>query len=209
MKRPRRVARSPGRPRNVDVDAAILGAAVDLLIERGVEGTTIEQVAKRAGVTRPTVYRRFPDKSQMLVAAIHMAHVGQQTLPDLPQCRDVEQMLALWAQAIAEPRARKLIRRLMTALPHYPDLREAYWNASLKHREAWIEAVLAQARDRGDFPLDADLGIVKQILTGAVATHVTACPDSSTKAEVEAYLVAVLRQTCYERGPATTRSRRR
>ncbi len=56
-----------------------------------------------------------------------------------------------------------LIRRLMTTLPHYPDLREAYWNASLKHRNAWIRAVLGQARDRGDFPPDVDLEIIQQI----------------------------------------------
>jgi AcrR family transcriptional regulator len=195
-------ARSPGRPRDADVDAAILGAAVDLLIERGVEGTTIEEVAKRARVTRPTVYRRFPDKNRMLVAAIHMAHVGQQTMPELPQSPDVEQMLSLWAQALCEPRRRSLIRRLMTTLPYHPDLREAYWNASLKHRDAWIRAVLAQARDRGDFPADADIEIIQQILAGAVATHVTTFPDTSAKAEIEAYLIAVLRQTCYRRSPA-------
>ncbi|MGH6856995.1 MAG: TetR/AcrR family transcriptional regulator [Methylocella sp.] len=198
----RAAARSPGRPRNADVDAAILDAALDLLIEHGVEGTTIEQVAKRAGVTRPTVYRRFPDKNQMLVAAIHMAHVGRQGLPELPQCWDVEQMLSLWAQVLCEPRRRGLMRRLMTSLPDYPDLREAYWIASLKQRNEWIQVVLDQGRDRGDFPSDADLEIIQQILTGAVATHLTTFPDTSTKAEIEAYLVAVLRQTCYRRSSA-------
>jgi len=90
----------------------------------------------------------------------------------------------------------------MTTLPHYPDLREAYWNASLKHRNAWIRAVLGQARDRGDFLPDVDLEIIQQILAGAVATHVTTYPNTSTKAEIEAYLIAVLRQTCYRRRSA-------
>jgi AcrR family transcriptional regulator len=192
-------AHSPGRPRRAEVDAAILDAALDLLIEHGVEATTIEQVAKRAGVTRPTVYRRFPDKNQMLVAAIHMAHVGQQTLPQMPECRDVEHMLSLWAQALCEPRRRRLMRRLMTSLHDHSDLREAYWNASIKHRNEWIRTILGQTRDHGDFPPDVNLEIIQQILTGAVATHLTTYPDTSTAAEIEAYLLAVLRQTCYRR----------
>jgi AcrR family transcriptional regulator len=193
-------AHSPGRPRRAEVDAAILDAALDLLIEHGVEATTIEQVAKRAGVTRPTVYRRFPDKNQMLVAAIHMAHVGQQTLPpQMPECRDVEHMLSLWAQALCEPRRRRLMRRLMSSLDDHPDLREAYWNASIKHRNEWIRTILEQTRDHGDFPPDVNLEIIQQILTGAVAAHLTTYPDTSAAAEIEAYLLAVLRQTCYRR----------
>jgi hypothetical protein len=94
------------------------------------------------------------------------------------------------------------MRRLMTSLPDHPDLHEAYRKASLERRDAWIRAVLDEARDRGDFPQDADLEIVQQILAGAVATHLTTRPDTSTKAEIEAYLIAVLRQTSYRRGKA-------
>ncbi|MGW4474403.1 TetR/AcrR family transcriptional regulator [Nonomuraea sp. NPDC004354] len=62
--------RAPGRPRSQEVDAAILAAALDLLIECGASLTSIEQVAQRAGVTRATVYRRFADKTALLVQAI-------------------------------------------------------------------------------------------------------------------------------------------
>lgn len=199
-------ARLPGRPRNADVDAAILDAALDLLIERGIEATTIDQVAKRSGVTRPTIYRRFPDKNQMLVAAIHMAHSGQRSLPQMPTCRDVEHMLSLWALALGQPRRRHLMRRLMTSLHDHPALHEAYRNASLQKRDEWIQGVLREARDRGEFPPDADLKTVKLILAGAVATHLSTCPDTSTAAEIETYLLAVLRQTCYRRSPLEQRT---
>lgn len=191
--------RHPGRPRNADIDNAILDAALDLLIEHGVEATAIEQVAKRAGVTRPTIYRRFPDKNQMLVSAIHMAHVGQPALPQMPACQNVEQMLSLWAQALCQPRRRHLMRRLMTSLHDHPALHEAYWNTSLKTRDEWIQAILKDARDRGEFPPDMNLEIVQLILTSAVASHLSTYPDTSTAAEIETYLLAVLRQTCYRR----------
>lgn len=191
--------RLPGRPRDVEADAAILDAALDRLIECGIEATTIEQVAKRAGVTRPTVYRRFSNKTEMLVAAIHMAHVGDRSLPELPVCRDIEQMLSMWAQALSHPRRRRLMRRLMTSLHDYPALHETYWNASLKRRDEWIQSVLKGSRDRGEFPSDVNLEVIQQILTGAVAAHLATYPDSSTSREIEAYLLSVLRQTCYRR----------
>src|SRR5262249_10247038 len=132
--------RQAGRPRSAEIDAAILAAALDLLVEQGVEATSIEQVAKRAGVTRPTVYPRFPDKNRMLVSAIHMAHVGQHALPQMPACRSVEEMLALWALALCEPQRRRLMRRLITALHDHPALHDAYQRGSLAQRDKWIHA---------------------------------------------------------------------
>jgi AcrR family transcriptional regulator len=64
----------PGRPRSPEADAAILAAALDLLLERGIAATSIEQVARRAGVTRATVYRRFPDRTQLLIATVEAAY---------------------------------------------------------------------------------------------------------------------------------------
>lgn len=51
-----------GRPREAATDRAILQAALDLFIERGVEGASIEQIAKNAGVGKPTIYRRWSGK---------------------------------------------------------------------------------------------------------------------------------------------------
>ena len=48
-------------------------AAVDLFIEQGYDDTTVAQISERAGVTRSTFFRHFPDKRELLVA-------GQQTL---------------------------------------------------------------------------------------------------------------------------------
>jgi AcrR family transcriptional regulator len=174
---------------------------LDLLIERGIEETSIEQVARRAGVTRATVYRRFPDKTRLLVAAIQSGHAEVVEQPEFPTEISVEHMLAAWAQALAVPRVRRLTRRLMTSLHDHPELAEAFHAASIGPREQAIRAVLERARDRGQFPADADLDIVRTILTGAVGTHLTAHPDSSNPREIEEFLLAVLAHTCYRSRP--------
>jgi AcrR family transcriptional regulator len=51
-------------------------AAVDLFIEQGYDETTVAQIAERAGVTKSTFFRHFPDKRELLVA-------GQETLSNL------------------------------------------------------------------------------------------------------------------------------
>ena len=51
-------------------------AAVDLFTEQGYDATTVAQIAERAGVTKSTFFRHFPDKREILVA-------GQQTLSQL------------------------------------------------------------------------------------------------------------------------------
>jgi AcrR family transcriptional regulator len=69
-----------GRPRKAATDAAIIRAAVELMTELGVEGTTLTAVANRAGVARATVYLRWPTRSALIGAAAR-AGVGGRPLP--------------------------------------------------------------------------------------------------------------------------------
>jgi AcrR family transcriptional regulator len=192
-------ARGPGRPRSAEADAAILGAALDLLLESGVEATSIEQVARRAGVTRATVYRRFPDKTQLLIATMEAAYGNP---PASPEIRDVEHLLTGWAHALADPRQRRLLRRLYGAIDGLPELATAYRNRFGEHRDHARRHVLEQARDRGQLPLDTDPAVLLDLLTGAVWQHLASRPDTSAADDVERFLRAVLHQAGYrpERG---------
>jgi AcrR family transcriptional regulator len=61
---------SRGRPRDSATDVAILRSVVILCIERGVEGTSIAQMAKQAGVGKPSIYRRWSTKEDLIAAAM-------------------------------------------------------------------------------------------------------------------------------------------
>jgi len=65
--------RGPGRPPRLSVDArrvVVLDAAVELFAAGGRSGTTVEAVAARAGVQKPTVYRLWPSKDELFEAAV-------------------------------------------------------------------------------------------------------------------------------------------
>jgi len=63
-------ARGRGRPRSAEADQAILDATLRMLGTQGVAGTTIEGVAADAGVGKTTIYRRWPTKTDLILAAI-------------------------------------------------------------------------------------------------------------------------------------------
>src|SRR4249919_2907137 len=67
---PSPTVRPPGRPRNEIADREIIAATLRLLSREGYDRTSIEAVAAEAGVTRATVYRRYPTKAEMVTAAV-------------------------------------------------------------------------------------------------------------------------------------------
>lgn len=200
--------RSAGRPRSAATDAAILDAALELLIERGVADTSIEQVAKRAGVTRATIYRRFRGKVELLGAAIEAAYGNPQ---DIPEIRDIEHLLTGWSQVLSDPRQRKLLRRLYSCIDDFPELAQAYRATRRTPTDDARRDVLAGARARSLFPRDADVDVILRMLEGAVWLHLVAYPDTSTSRDIRRFLAAVLHEAGYrpERGNRRGNAKRR
>ncbi|MTD53240.1 TetR/AcrR family transcriptional regulator [Amycolatopsis pithecellobii] len=70
-------ARRPrGRPRDTTLESRVLEAATELLLEGGVAACTVEAVSKRSGVSKPTIYRRWPQRTALAIDAFaaHIAH---------------------------------------------------------------------------------------------------------------------------------------
>ncbi|WP_089913927.1 TetR/AcrR family transcriptional regulator [Leifsonia sp. 21MFCrub1.1] len=63
-------SRRVGRPRDDDRESRILAVVNALLAERGYDGVSFEEVARRAGASKPTLYRRWATKREMVVAAL-------------------------------------------------------------------------------------------------------------------------------------------
>jgi AcrR family transcriptional regulator len=79
----------PRRRRGPELEDALLDAAWQELQEQGYSGTTYDAVAARAGTSKPVLYRRWPGKADLVVAAMH--HAGlfvRRALPDTGSLRD-------------------------------------------------------------------------------------------------------------------------
>src|SRR3954464_14745282 len=74
--------RSVGRPRDPQVDDSIRAATLDLLVEGGYQATTIQAVARRAGVSAPSIYRRWSSKAELVEAAVFPSDLVEPTEVD-------------------------------------------------------------------------------------------------------------------------------
>ena len=72
--------RPRGRPRSASAHAAILAAAHEILMEEGLTGVTVEAIAARAGVGKPTIYRTWPNAYAVAMAALISADSGSAKL---------------------------------------------------------------------------------------------------------------------------------
>ncbi|MBW2424690.1 MAG: helix-turn-helix transcriptional regulator, partial [Deltaproteobacteria bacterium] len=66
-------SRGAGRPRDPAADEAIIGATLELIAESGFDGLRVSDVADRARVSKATMYRRWPTKHDLVLAALRTA----------------------------------------------------------------------------------------------------------------------------------------
>lgn len=74
---PRPQSRPRGRPRDATHETRVLAAATELLLEGGVAACTVEAVSKRSGVSKPTIYRRWPQRTALAIDAF-AAHIARE-----------------------------------------------------------------------------------------------------------------------------------
>lgn len=148
--------RGPGRPRSAEAHAAILAATLDLLIEQGFNGLTMESVAARAGVGKATVYRRWPSKIPLLVEALRAAGPERVAVPASGSLEsDLRQLLIDLMAALSGPDS--VLRPLVTEAWREPSLGEAFRQELVQRRRAVVSQILQAGQKRGELRADLDL----------------------------------------------------
>ncbi|MFI9847617.1 TetR/AcrR family transcriptional regulator [Nonomuraea sp. NPDC051941] len=190
--------RGRGRPRDPETDAAILRAGLELFIERGVEAASIEQIAKRAGVGKLTIYRRWSTKEDLIAQAIEQS-VSSEVTPSLDDLHAltsreiIERALPAAAQMAASPGFRALVARIMGSAVSHPSLMATYWTHYILPRRKLAALLLERAQQDGTVSGDADLDVLIDMMAGAVTYRVLQ-PDPPDADGMLRYLTSVYRQ---------------
>jgi AcrR family transcriptional regulator len=163
--------RSPGRPVNAAIDEELLQATQDLLIEQGFERLTVDAVAKRCGASKATIYRRWPNKTAMVVAAA----VALFTTPEVPDTGDLREDLLACGRAYVQHggRSAQVLANVLTASRHDAGLRDAAREALGTPYAGLFERVLSRAVDRGVLSTVVDVATLAEVFP-AVAYQRTA-----------------------------------
>jgi AcrR family transcriptional regulator len=151
-----------GRPRNPEVDTAILRATQDLLIEHGFERMTVEMVARAASTGKAAVYRRWPSKTALVVAAVRDLH-DPATPPDTGSLREDLLQCALHYTR-GDNRTALIMAGLLTGASRDDELRAAATEAIGAPRAAMFRAVITRWMDRGEIPSDAPIETISSII---------------------------------------------
>jgi AcrR family transcriptional regulator len=161
-------SRPPGRPRSPEADRAILDAAIELFIDEGYEGMSIEGVAARAGVGKTTIYRRWASKEELIVAAIDELIFEVEPLDTGSLRRDLVDLITQLQVVMSSSRAGQVFPRMVPHVAAGTPLGLVYLQRVIAPRFELLRSVLARAAERGEVPADLDPELVRGLLVGPI-----------------------------------------
>jgi AcrR family transcriptional regulator len=188
-----------GRRRGAELEQAILRAAADELVASGYAGMTMDKVARRAGTNKNAIYRRWPRRAALGVAAYAYVANARTLTPNTGDLRGdavelLRQVNSTWSSSRGE-----ILRDLLAAAADEPALlellREQAGGGALD--AAWV-AIVDQAVARGEAPPEAVhprvAALPMTLLRGEYALRgVPAVPDEVVVEIVDAIFLPLIR----------------
>jgi AcrR family transcriptional regulator len=158
-------AKARGRPRNAATRAAMLRAARDLLDEGGPGAVTMEAVAARAGVGKPTVYRSFPDRHAVTMAALMDGDPGVAPHRGADALGALRRQLRAIAARFATNTGRH-VTMLLASADSDSELSKAFRHHFVLARRAEGRVLLERARQEKTLRPDVNLDVALDLLYG-------------------------------------------
>ena len=161
------------RPRSEQARKKALDAAVGLVAETGVGGFSVEEVARRSGVAKTTIYRNWASSQDLLFDALNKS-LKPEPEPDTGSLRS--DMKAFVEYVMAMDEATRLGHRQMFASMFAASTTDErcddIFRRMLAYRTSPVGAILEQAQARGEIGPDIDLVLAADLLTGPVMVRV-------------------------------------
>jgi AcrR family transcriptional regulator len=180
-----------GRPRDPQIDAAVLEATLSVLDETGYGRLTIEEVARRAEATKPAIYRRWPTRQHLALAAL-ATRLGDSPVPDTgcTLC-DLDEGIRVFLAAFRRIRP-GVLGTLFADCAAVPELRDAFLATLFEPPRAAVGQMLERAVARGDLRADIDRGLVLDMLSSVVHYRALFGHATTTDHEVQQAVEALL-----------------
>jgi AcrR family transcriptional regulator len=157
-----------GRPRSQQAHKAVLDAAAELLLDQGLSAVSMDAVAKRAGVSKATIYRWWPTKETLALDALYTEWDTTRTHPrDTGSLRgDLLALMRPWVRRAGTRPYARVIAALLTEVHTDPAFADEYRQRVVEPRRAQARTVLHRAIDRGEIPADTNIEVALDLLYG-------------------------------------------
>lgn len=179
----------------------IVEAALDLFVEKGYVATKMEDIARRAGVTKGTPYLYFANKEEIFKEVVRSA-IGSRLSESEELVRNFDgssvELLRLavtrWWAFLADPRISGIPKLMMAEAGNFPDLARFYAEEVILRSNRTLEEIIRRGIDRGEFrPVDTDYAVsvlVGPMMKALMWKHSFACcglPDMDMDRFLDAY----------------------
>ena len=193
MTKPEAAVKAAGRPRDPSLDEAIRIAAREVVVEMGYEDTTLGVIAQRAGVSIPTIYRRWPSKHELIEEAVLHLDTFELPQPSGDLRADLGTWVRLFLDVAMEPAARAAVPGLMSAYSRNPESYSRLLTRGEIPVRAAITQVIEQAVAAGQAAEDCDADAVFDLIRGATFLRALTHSDDGAEAFCARITDAVLR----------------
>lgn len=185
--------RPRGRPRDPLADGRILSAASALILARGFDAMTVDDVAATAGVGKATVYRRWARKDDLALAAMQQLYSEEMPVPDTGTLRgDLTEVyrgqLSFARSTAGADYMRTLVRESMR-----DERMAALYRTAHEQSERNVRAIFERATGRGEIDTDAPVDLVVSLLNGLVVLSTVMGRQAPSAVDVEDLVDLVLR----------------
>lgn len=173
------------RPRSEEARDKMVAAATELILERGISGFTVDEVAKRSGVAKTTIYRHYPEPRDLIVSAVD-ATVDYAELPDTGSLRgDLAEFLRRILPNFVESRNRAVHYELWAAQVRDPSLVVREQQMPDAPRSA-IPQLLQRWQKAGEISPNIDLMTAYEIINGPFALRSIMAPATLITIDIDA-----------------------
>jgi len=158
--------RSATDPRVVLSRERVIAATLELLTESGLGELAIDDISKRSGVAKTTIYRHWPNRAALVIDACLRMDDGDQAPPDTGSLEgDVSAFLKELAGLLVTARWSSILPSIVDAAEHEPEFAAVHSTIQGRHA-APLRAALERAVARGELPPSADISAITAALLG-------------------------------------------
>jgi len=167
--------RTSGRRRDERADAAIIDAVLDLISDGAtLSGLSLVTIAKTAGVSRNSVYRRWKTKDALYLDVLESINRSLPELPGRSASEDVTALLAVLIERVMDKRASHILRALNAEADAFPELHKRYFEEIVAPRRDAMNEAVRRGIASGEIRQDVDPDMLSEVLVSPVLARMAA-----------------------------------
>jgi AcrR family transcriptional regulator len=175
------------------VTKAIRRATLVELARVGYARMSMEAIARRAGVGKAAIYRRWPTKSALVVTVISAVAANEVDIPDTGTLRgDVRALVATNAALLRRPMTQRILADLMAETRREPQLEAALRSHVRDSRRAKGRDLIQRAIDRGELRAEVDLDLALDLLIAPLYWRIVASRRGAPPEYLDAVTTVIL-----------------